>query len=193
MSVVSIRESLGIGIFENFTAESIAKDAEGPWHLTQTPEPQRSLRKALRSQRNSVHADELSVDHPSGGTIKSKEPAVGLFQSKLPPRSTAGQLTLDQHIGVRIPGGQPNLFNHLRSSEASKTPPGNIQLVTFASRTRRTTWECRCRDRNPRDGKRSVILSRLESFSESPASDSGRVECESCRLTDGLICKKQIT
>src|SRR6185503_15401272 len=26
---------------------------------------------------------------------------------KLPPRSTAGQLTLDQHIGVRIPGGQP--------------------------------------------------------------------------------------
>src|SRR5579862_6983080 len=25
----------------------------------------------------------------------------------LPPRSTAGQLTLDQHIGVRIPGGQP--------------------------------------------------------------------------------------
>lgn len=27
----------------------------------------------------------------------------------LPPRSTAGQLTLDQHIGVRIPGGQPNL------------------------------------------------------------------------------------
>src|SRR6476660_9305980 len=108
MSVVSIRESLGIGIFENFTAESIAKDAEGPWHLTQTPEPQRSLRKALRSQRNSVHADELSVDHPSGGTIKSKEPAVGLFQSKLPPRSTAGQLTLDQHIGVRIPGGQPS-------------------------------------------------------------------------------------
>jgi hypothetical protein len=27
---------------------------------------------------------------------------------KLPPRSTAGQLTLDQHIGVRIPGGQPS-------------------------------------------------------------------------------------
>ena len=25
----------------------------------------------------------------------------------LPPRSMAGQLTLDQHIGVRIPGGQP--------------------------------------------------------------------------------------
>ena len=28
----------------------------------------------------------------------------------LPPRSTAGQLTLDQHIGVRIPGGQPILM-----------------------------------------------------------------------------------
>ena len=25
----------------------------------------------------------------------------------LPPRSMVGQLTLDQHIGVRIPGGQP--------------------------------------------------------------------------------------
>jgi hypothetical protein len=33
---------------------------------------------------------------------------------KLPPRSTAGQLTLDQHIGVRIPGGQPNVLNHFR-------------------------------------------------------------------------------
>jgi hypothetical protein len=29
-------------------------------------------------------------------------------QHILPPRSTAGQLTLDQHIGVRIPGGQPS-------------------------------------------------------------------------------------
>src|SRR5947208_6337390 len=29
----------------------------------------------------------------------------------LPPRSTAGQLTLDQHIGVRIPGGQPNYYS----------------------------------------------------------------------------------
>src|SRR5580698_6179530 len=28
-------------------------------------------------------------------------------EHSLPPRSTAGQLTLDQHIGVRIPGGQP--------------------------------------------------------------------------------------
>ena len=27
----------------------------------------------------------------------------------LPPRSMVGQLTLDQHIGVRIPGGQPNI------------------------------------------------------------------------------------
>ena len=31
----------------------------------------------------------------------------------LPPRSTAGQLTLDQHIGVRIPGGQPITFRYL--------------------------------------------------------------------------------
>ena len=34
----------------------------------------------------------------------------------LPPRSMVGQLTLDQHIGVRIPGGQPNhQFVKLRS------------------------------------------------------------------------------
>jgi hypothetical protein len=45
--------------------------------------------------------------------------------SALPPRSTAGQLTLDQHIGVRIPGGQPNLFKHLRSSICF--PSGNWQ------------------------------------------------------------------
>ena len=32
---------------------------------------------------------------------------IGMSSSLLPPRSTAGQLTLDQHIGVRIPGGQP--------------------------------------------------------------------------------------
>ena len=49
----------------------------------------------------------------------------------LPPRSTAGQLTLDQHIGVRIPGGQPNLFNQLRSftcliSGNWQHPAGNI-------------------------------------------------------------------
>src|SRR5207237_4781463 len=31
----------------------------------------------------------------------------GSSHTALPPRSTAGQLTLDQHIGVRIPGGQP--------------------------------------------------------------------------------------
>src|SRR5207248_1355228 len=30
---------------------------------------------------------------------------------QLPPRSMVGQLTLDQHIGVRIPGGQPNLYS----------------------------------------------------------------------------------
>ena len=33
----------------------------------------------------------------------------------VPPRSTAGQLTLDQHIGVRIPGGQPITFRYVLS------------------------------------------------------------------------------
>ena len=37
------------------------------------------------------------------------------FSHVLPPRSMAGQLTLDQHIGVRIPGGQPITFFPARS------------------------------------------------------------------------------
>jgi hypothetical protein len=32
------------------------------------------------------------------------------FFAALPPRSMVGQLPLEQHIGVRIPGGQP-MFN----------------------------------------------------------------------------------
>src|SRR4051794_14508417 len=41
----------------------------------------------------------------SGGPGFPFAPSKGV--SLLPPRSTAGQLTLAQHIGVRIPGGQP--------------------------------------------------------------------------------------
>jgi len=32
----------------------------------------------------------------------------------LPTRSMVGQLPLEQHIGVRIPGGQPNKINNLK-------------------------------------------------------------------------------
>ena len=32
----------------------------------------------------------------------------GLYSRLLPPRSMVGQLPLEQHIGVRIPGGQPS-------------------------------------------------------------------------------------
>src|SRR5579863_4412229 len=44
----------------------------------------------------------------------------------LPPRSTAGQLTLDQHIGVRIPGGQPTP-TLLRPSPYFPEPPRTLQ------------------------------------------------------------------
>jgi hypothetical protein len=37
----------------------------------------------------------------------------GSYQPSLPPRSTAGHLPLEQVIGVRIPGGQPNLYSAL--------------------------------------------------------------------------------
>jgi hypothetical protein len=38
------------------------------------------------------------------------------FLRLLPPRSMVGQLPLEQHIGVRIPGGQPNRINNLYST-----------------------------------------------------------------------------
>src|ERR1700748_463254 len=49
----------------------------------------------------------------------------------LPPRSMVGQLTLDQHIGVRIPGGQPiTHFPHILSRQ-NPTPsiafPGSLR------------------------------------------------------------------
>jgi hypothetical protein len=48
-------------------------------------------------------------------TNRNRRPALSVigsdvkeqFSGSLPPRSMVGQLTLDQHIGVRIPGGQP--------------------------------------------------------------------------------------
>ena len=44
-----------------------------------------------------------------GNRIKARYSTlyVVVFAVSLPPRSMVGQLTLDQHIGVRIPGGQP--------------------------------------------------------------------------------------
>ena len=41
---------------------------------------------------------------------KIKTAETPLFYRSLPPRSMVGQLTLDQHIGVRIPGGQPDFM-----------------------------------------------------------------------------------
>jgi hypothetical protein len=46
----------------------------------------------------------------------------------LPPRSMVGQLTLDQHIGVRIPGGQPMNTRVLRYP-----PPTNSFYVRTMS------------------------------------------------------------
>src|SRR6185437_6403531 len=40
----------------------------------------------------------------------------------LPPRSMVGQLTLDQHIGVRIPGGQPKIASKCSSSPIQNQP-----------------------------------------------------------------------
>jgi hypothetical protein len=53
----------------------------------------------------------IKVIERSQGVLPRPDPArrrVGRhFLRLLPPRSMVGQLPLEQHIGVRIPGGQP--------------------------------------------------------------------------------------
>ena len=44
----------------------------------------------------------------------------------LPPRSTAGQLTLDQHIGVRIPGGQPKQLKEVKPTPTEDPNCDNV-------------------------------------------------------------------
>ena len=51
----------------------------------------------------------------------------GVAFAALPPRSMVGQLPLEQHIGVRIPGGQPTpvfkvVYRRLRMSEEVQVP-----------------------------------------------------------------------
>jgi hypothetical protein len=48
-----------------------------------------------------------------------------------------GQLTLDQHIGVRIPGGQPKILKNLRLEIPSKELGGNNEVATFRLRVPR--------------------------------------------------------
>ena len=65
-------------------------------------------RCAFDPARRSPYDDQVGM-HPSAPCraspmAASLSPTVSRL---LPPRSMVGQLTLDQHIGVRIPGGQP--------------------------------------------------------------------------------------
>ncbi len=76
--------------------------------------------------------------------FSAKYPTCALISS-LPPRSTAGQLTLDQHIGVRIPGGQPVYYQALTSPDFPQKRPvvtvsGNFRFANPAER--------RCMPRN---------------------------------------------
>jgi hypothetical protein len=56
-----------------------------------------------------------------------------LLPRLLPPRSTAGQLTLDQHIGVRIPGGQPKFLQYLRGFPALTESPRFVLQICVAN------------------------------------------------------------
>ena len=53
----------------------------------------------------------ISVSAPAGAQVNQADhqPRTNL----VPVRSTVGQLPLEQHIGVRIPDGQPNQINNL--------------------------------------------------------------------------------
>ena len=52
--------------------------------------------------------DERVGSFASGASLGAVDADVESTDKRsLPPRSMVGQLTLDQHIGVRIPGGQP--------------------------------------------------------------------------------------
>src|ERR1700733_11072337 len=59
--------------------------------------------------------------------------SAGVLQPALPPRSMVGQLPLEQPIGVRIPGGQPNKhFPALsRTSSFNQNPhkPENLAIL----------------------------------------------------------------
>ena len=77
---------------------------------------------------------------PSAAQRDGKSPQRGRFRSPLlPPRSTAGQLTLDQHIGVRIPGGQPNSPEKIHPSggpTAGSSPPCAVSCAVKFLRRR---------------------------------------------------------
>jgi hypothetical protein len=61
----------------------------------------------IQSQKPSEVLIGLTSGSPA---LKIGEPGVsaGFLLTALPPRSMVGQLPLEQHIGVRIPGGQPD-------------------------------------------------------------------------------------
>jgi hypothetical protein len=66
--------------------------------------------KMVQSLTRLVHPPyDSQVDDLQPATILERALAclIGGVRCPLPPRSMVGQLTLDQHIGVRIPGGQP--------------------------------------------------------------------------------------
>ena len=61
----------------------------------------------------------VGVCGSSGPKLKLLCFGLSMPSFRLPPRSMVGQLTLDQHIGVRIPGGQPipHLLEPFRTSQ----------------------------------------------------------------------------
>ena len=60
--------------------------------------------------------NELAHSDPVLAVAAPTRPQVEYACRLLPPRSMVGQLTLDQHIGVRIPGGQPTGIENLATN-----------------------------------------------------------------------------
>ncbi len=96
------------------------------------PEGKRGLTRA----QNVFMMNKLGLALPQPA-VKSNQAARGAFALLLlPPRSTAGQLTLDQHIGVRIPGGQPIPTVSRSSANLFELSPKIIKtlIIRFLSR-----------------------------------------------------------
>src|SRR5580704_12985680 len=52
------------------------------------------------------------VDHNAIAPIESRRRVIPPYKRTLPPRSMVGHLPLEQVIGVRIPGGQPDSIQY---------------------------------------------------------------------------------
>jgi hypothetical protein len=72
----------------------------------------RLLQSGIDHAGESPYDEEVGFSITAPSRVDVNAAAIGCAY-ELPTRSMVGQLPLEQHIGVRIPGGQPNKINNL--------------------------------------------------------------------------------